>query len=43
VWGVIYELEINKITKYAWGLGSTKNNQAEILAVYMGMELINVD
>jgi ribonuclease HI len=39
--GVIYDLEGNNIIEYAWGLGSTTNNQVEILAVYMGMTLIN--
>jgi ribonuclease HI len=43
VGGVILDSEGNQIIEYSWGLGNNKNNQAEVLVVYMGMQLIQVE
>jgi ribonuclease HI len=37
--GVIYDSEGKKLIDYAWGLGRTSNNKAELLAAYMGLKL----
>jgi hypothetical protein len=38
--GVTFDSDGKKFLEYSWGLGSTTNNSAEALAVYMGMRLI---
>jgi hypothetical protein len=40
---VISHSRYYKIVEYAWGLGTTTNNNVRILVVYMGFTLIKED
>jgi hypothetical protein len=37
--GIIYGLDGKELLHFAWGLSFTSNNQAEALAVYMGIQI----
>jgi ribonuclease HI len=41
--GVILDSDGHKLMEFSWGLGKSTNNNAEALAVYMGMRLITVN
>ena len=36
----MFDLGGNTITTYAWGIGWKTNNEAEWLALYLGVELV---
>jgi len=38
--GVIVGLDKHEEPQYAWGLGTTTNNHAELLALWQGLQLL---
>ena len=39
--GIIFDPKGNMVKSFAWGLGTRTNNEAEWLALYHGLELID--